>query len=198
MSSQAKQKVMSPEEFMAWERGQEFKHEYYAGEIVAMTGASLAHNRIAANLVRRLGNQLDGSRCQVYVADLRLFIPQTGSAFYSDVLVVCGKPELLDAQRDVLLNPKLVIEILSPSTERYDRNKKFRGYQAIESLDEYILISQDEKLIEQFARDGDAWRYVAWLPKSGRVELKSIQAVLDFDEVYEGVEIEPEGTTASG
>ncbi len=192
MSSEPKKKLMTEEEFLAWERLQEVKHEYYAGEIVAMTGASLAHNRISVNLISSLHGKLRGGSCQVLASDMRVWVPRAHSYVYPDVLVVCGSAELYDHQKDVLLNPRLVIEILSPSTERLDRRKKFWGYQTIEALQEYLLVSQDEMFVEQFVRDGAAWRYVAWLPESGRVELKSVPAVLAFDEVYQGVTLSGE------
>ncbi|MCC6132633.1 MAG: Uma2 family endonuclease [Acidobacteria bacterium] len=194
MSSVPKPTKMTPEEFLLWERRQESRHEFYDGEIVAMTGASLSHNRLSRNLVRLLGNQLAGSSCEVLGADMRVWIPAWESYVYPDVLVVCGAPGLLDSERDVLLNPRLVIEILSPSTERLDRNKKFRAYQTVESLTEYVLVSQDEQLIEVFTRDGKAWRYVAWLPEAGQVALASVPAALAFADVYEAVELPEAGT----
>lgn len=194
MSSVPKPRKMTPEEFLLWERRQESRHEFYDGEIVAMTGASLSHNRLSRNLVRLLGNQLAGSSCEVLGADMRVWIPAWESYVYPDVLVVCGAPGLLDSERDVLLNPRLVIEILSPSTERLDRNKKFRAYQTVESLTEYVLVSQDEQLIEVFTRDGKAWRYVAWLPEAGQVALASVPAALAFADVYEAVELPEAGT----
>lgn len=194
MSSVPKPTKMTPEEFLLWERRQESRHEFYDGEIVAMTGASLSHNRLSRNLVRLLGNQLAGSSCEVLGADMRVWIPAWESYVYPDVLVVCGAPGLLDSERDVLLNPRLVIEIFSPSTERLDRNKKFRAYQTVESLTEYVLVSQDEQLIEVFTRDGKAWRYVAWLPEAGQVALASVPAALAFADVYEAVEFPEAGT----
>ena len=194
MSSVPKPRKMTPEEFLLWERRQEYKNEYFCGEVVAMTGASLVHNRISSNLLFSLRRSLSRAGCEVLAADMRVWIPQTESYVYPDVLVVCGAPELLDSERDVLLNPRLVIEILSPSTERLDRNKKFRAYQTVESLTEYVLVSQDEQLIEVFTRDGKAWRYVAWLPEAGQVALASVPAALAFADVYEAVELPEAGT----
>ncbi len=191
MSSIPEARKMSPVEFLEWERQQESKHEYFAGEVVAMSGGSLAHSVIAVNVTGTLRQELRGTGCQTLQSDLRIWIAVWETFAYPDASVFCGKPAFLDGKQDTLTNPTLVVEVLSPSTERYDRSEKFLAYQSVPSLKEYVMVSQEKKLIEQYVRDGNAWRYVAWLPETLHVELKSVPAVLRFDEVYEGVEIPP-------
>jgi Uma2 family endonuclease len=189
MSSVAAEKKMTPEEFLTWERAQPDKHEYYGGMIVAMSGGSPRHSRIAVNVASELRAAVRGSKCGAYQSDLRVWIEQLATFVYPDVSVVCGDPGPYGDREDVITNPTLVVEVLSPSTERYDRGQKFLAYQSLASLKEYILVSQDAKLIEQYVRNGTAWRYVAWLPEAGKVELRSVPGVLEFDEVYEGVDV---------
>jgi Uma2 family endonuclease len=182
---------MTPEGFLAWEREQQFKHEYYAGEVVARSGGIYEHSLIAANTTGVIFRALQGSGCRTLQSDMRIWIATWETFVHPDITVVCGSPEFFDGRRDTLTNPVLIIEVLSPSTERYDRSEKFLGYLSLPSLKEYVMVSQDKKLIEQYVRDGNAWRYVAWFSDSERVELKSVPAVLAFGEVYEGVEVPP-------
>ena len=120
-----------------------------------MAGASREHNLIAANLVRRIGNQLDGRPCETYTNDMRVLVSQTGLYTYPDVIVVCGEALFLDENEDTLLNPTVIAEVLSPTTEAYDRGKKFGHYRRLESLREYVLVAQDEVLVEHYVREGD-------------------------------------------
>ncbi len=193
MSLQPKPYV-TPEEYLAGERATEEKHEYFQGEVFAMGGASLAHVRIVSNLVRTLGNQLLGKPCEVLATDLRVNVPQTGLYTYPDVNVVCDELQFDDDHRDTLLNPRLIIEVLSPSTEAYDRGKKFAHYLTIESLAEYLLVAQDQPRIEQYIRQpsGDwLWHEAAALEES--IRLPSIECELQLAEVYDRVEFsEPE------
>src|SRR5262249_9988400 len=131
-------------EYLELERASASKHEYLAGEIFAMTGASEQHNLIASNVTATLHRQRRGRSCRVYPSDMRIKVTQTGLNTYPDITVVCGPPEFTDpTKRDTLINPMVIIEILSPSTERYDRGLKFQNYRTIPSLQEYILIAQD-------------------------------------------------------
>src|SRR5215216_7594453 len=142
MSSQRKA-LISPEEYLAIERKSEIKHEFFAGEMFAMVGASKRHNLITANLIRILGNQLLERPCNVYPSDMRVKVSATGKYTYPDVVIACEEEKFDDAENDTLLNPVIIIEVLSESTEAYDRGKKFEQYQNIESLTEYLLIGQD-------------------------------------------------------
>jgi Uma2 family endonuclease len=157
VSSQRKT-LVTPEEYLAAERKAETRSEYFAGEVFAMVGASKHHKRhnlIAANIIRVLGNQLLERACNVYPSDMRVKVSATGKYTYPDVVVAC-EPEL----NDTLLNPVVIVEVLSASTEVYDRGKKFEQYQQIASLTEYILVAQEPYRIEQYVRQSDReWRY---------------------------------------
>ena len=128
MSSAATRKRLSPQEYLAIERKSETRNEYYNGEMFAMAGASREHNLISVNLLRDIGNQLEDRPCEAYPSDMRVSIEATGLYTYPDVSVVCGEPRFEDREVDTLLNPTVIIEILSPTTEAYDRGFKFRQY----------------------------------------------------------------------
>jgi len=187
MSSQPKSLVTS-EEYLALERAAEYKSEYYKGEVFAFAGASEWHNLITANLVATIHRQLRSSPCRAYPSDMRISIPQTPHYTYADVVVVCGQTQLEDDFKDNLLNPIVIIEVLSPSTESYDRGKKFESYQRIASLMEYVLVSQDRPRIEQFLRQPDGrWLY-SETSAEGSIKLTSIDCELSLNDVYEKVE----------
>ncbi len=180
---------LTPEEYLAGERAAEEKHEYFQGEAFAMGGASFAHVAVSSNLLIALGTQLQGKPCRVFSADLRVSVSRTGLYTYPDVSVLCDEPQFDDDQRDTLLNPRLLIEVLSSSTEAYDRGKKFVHYRTIESLAEYVLVAQDQPRIEQFVRQpsGDwLWHEAAALEES--IRLPSIECELKLAEVYDRVE----------
>jgi len=184
MSSQTRT-LLTPEEYLAIERKAEVRNEYYAGEMFAMTGASREHNLIAGNLTRRLMEQLDGRPCEVYSTDMRVRIPATGLYTYPDVSVVCGEPQFEDDHVDTLLNPFVIIEILSASTERYDRGRKFEHYQQIPSLVEYLLIAQETCRVEQFVRQGASqWLYSEAHRLEDVLTLGSINCALELKDVY--------------
>lgn len=190
MTSQPKS-YMTPEEYLAFERQAEYKNEYIDGEVFAMTGASRRHNIIAANITGELHRQLKGRPCEAYVSEMRVRIPRRGY-LYPDIVVVCDEPQLEDDHFDTLLNPSVVIEILSESTERYDRGKKFSFYQTIKSLAEYLLIAQDESKIEQYVRQPDGrWLLASYHSPEDVVELASIQCPLAQREVYDKVSLPP-------
>lgn len=186
------QRPHSVAEYLALERAGTSKHEYYHGEIFARAGSSEAHNSIVSNIIIALGSQLRTRPCRVYPSDLRLKIPKTGLYTYPDVSIVCGTPLFDDAERDTLLNPNIIIEVLSPSTERYDRGKKFHHYQTITTLQDYILVAQDEHRIEHYARHDDGhWLLRMYDDISTAIPLPAIQCTLALSEVYEKVDIEP-------
>ena len=142
--------VMTEAEYLDFERASEFKHEFLAGEVFAMTGASRAHNLMSVNVITTLKNQLRGRPCEIYPGDMRVAVKATGLYTYPDISVVCGEAQFADDQLDTLLNPTVIIEVLSPSTERDDRGKKFQNYREIVALEEYVLIAQDSPRIERF------------------------------------------------
>jgi Uma2 family endonuclease len=146
---------LTAEQYLSIERKAAFKSEFYDGEMFAMAGASLEHNRVKENLVIEVGARLKGSGCHSYSSDMRVKVSRTGLYTYPDIVIVCGKPEVEDAELDTLLNPQVIIEVLSESTENYVRTKKFRHYKQIESLREYVLVEQDEPVFEQYVRQAD-------------------------------------------
>lgn len=157
MSGALKQTRYSAEEYLALERSASIKSEFHDGQIYAMTGASRAHNLITINITRELSQQLKQRPCGAYINDMRVRADKARSYHYPDIAVVCGSPQFEDAQVDTLLNPTLLIEVLSPSTEAYDRGGKFAHSRKIESLREYLLVMQDQPDIERYLRQGEVW-----------------------------------------
>jgi Uma2 family endonuclease len=180
---------MTEEEFLAFERAAEFKHEYVDGYVYAMAGASRKHNLINGNVARHLGNQFAGQPCEVYSNDMRVWLPRRRTYTYPDVVVVCGEPRFLDNEFDTLLNPLLIIEVLSPSTKRYNFNGKFRDFRTVESCAEYVLIAQDQRDVAQYAKRDGLWTI---LEVDDRVEFVTLPCVLTLDQIYERVEFEAE------
>lgn len=175
----------SPEEYLEIERQADFRSEYFDGELFAMAGASERHNLIVANLVRLLGNQLAASDCYVYPSDMRVKVESLDTFTYPDVSVVCGERRFVDERRDVLLNPRVIFEVLSPATEAYDRGLKFEHYQAIESLVEYVLVSQAAMRVEHYVRQGEnRWSYADFRSANGVLRLETIPCELDLADVY--------------
>lgn len=184
---------MTEAEYLAFERASDIRHEYLDGHVYAMTGASRAHNLISTYTAASLINQLRGRPCEVYASDMRVRVSATGLYTYPDVTVVCGNPQFADSALDTLLNPVLVIEVLSPSTESYDRGKKFQHYRQLESLREYVLISQDSPRIERFLRQDDGtWLLTDAAGLDASLELASVACTLALAEVYEKVTFESE------
>ncbi|HEX6185194.1 MAG TPA: Uma2 family endonuclease [Pyrinomonadaceae bacterium] len=184
MSSQRKT-LLTPEEYLAVERRSEGKSEYLAGEVFAMVGASKRHNLITANLIRVLGNQLLDRPCNVYPSDMRVKVSPLGKYTYLDVVVACEEEEFDDEERDTLLNPVVVIEVLLESTEAYDRGKKFEHYQYIESLTEYLLVSQEPYRVEQYVRQGgQEWKYYEYHSAEDVLRISVIGCELALKDVY--------------
>ena len=191
-------KRLTAEEYLEFERGSEIKHEFYNGRIYAMAGAKRRHNVIALNIGSEIREHLKGRDCEAYPSDMRVFVPRFDLYTYPDVSVVCGKPEFQDAVLDTLLNPVLLIEILSDSTESYDRGKKFQHYRSIESLQEYVLVSQNEARIEKYIRQGDGfWVLSEAVGVDSSITFESIDCPISLGEVYDKIDFdEPEETEA--
>src|SRR5579859_2266046 len=147
----------TPEQYLALERKADFKSEFCNGFITAMAGATREHSLIALNLGGEMRSMLKDRPCEVYVSDLRVRVSPTGLYTYPDVVAVCGEARFLDDKSDTLLNPTMIVEVLSTSTESYDRGDKFWQYRHLASLREYVLVAQDKVLVERFTRQGDAW-----------------------------------------
>ena len=189
MASAAAHTYLTPEEYLAFERKATTKHEYLNGQIVAMSGASFAHNFLTMNVANQLYNQLIDGECQVAASDMRVKVTEIDSYFYPDVVVVCGEPRAEDDTFDTLLNPVLIVEVLSPSTEGYDRGEKFEHYQQIASLKDYILISQDEVRVEHYCRQGSGWLRSEFRELEDVLSLLFIDCELRLQDVYRRVEI---------
>lgn len=179
---------LSPQEYLALERSAEYKSEYLNGEMIAMSGASREHVLIVLNLASGLKRQLQQRPCEIYVNDLRVQVSATGLYTYPDVAVVCEEPRFEDEHRDTLLNPILIVEVLSPSTESYDRGRKFEQYRTLESLQEYLLVSQDRPRVEQFIRqDGNVWLFKDIAGLGQVVSLASVACGIGLAEIYDKI-----------
>ena len=189
MSFELKPRV-TYEEYLALERKAERKSEYFNGEIFAMAGSSPQHVLVVTNVVSELRSQLKTSPCTVYSTDLRLKVNATGLYTYPDVIVVCGEPQFDDDHKDTLLNPTLIVEVLSESTKDYDRGGKFEQYRMIESFVEYVLIAQNKRHVEHFVRQADnRWLLSETNRLEDTIELTSIACNLMLTEVYDKVEL---------
>lgn len=185
---------LTVQQYFALEETAEMKHEYYRGSIYAMTGASARHNLIVANMIAMLHGQLRGSPCRVFPSDLRLKVEQTGLYTYPDISVICGTISFDEGRQDTVVNPTILIEVLSPSTENYDRGQKFEHYRTIRTLQEYIVVAQDRVHIEQYIRqDEHRWLLVDFLAVDQTVEIGAINCTLPLESVYEYVTFGSEG-----
>lgn len=191
MALQLQTRLFSPKEYLTLERQAATKHEYYRGAIYAMAGATRKHNLIAGNVLGLFHLQLRKRPCEVYPSDMRVKITPTGLYTYPDVVIVCGRPQFDDDERDTLLNPTVLVEVSSPSTEDYDRGDKFEHYRTLPALVDYLLIAQERLHVEHYQRQPDG----AWLLREYRaldqvVELAAIGCQLTLADVYEKVQIE--------
>jgi Uma2 family endonuclease len=193
MSTQSKT-FLTPEQYLEIERKAEYKSEYYAGEMFAMAGASLTHNRLATALIVDLGQQLRRGPCEVFGSDMRVAASATALYAYPDASVCCGGPQLQDGHNDVLLNPVLIVEVLSPSTELYDRGDKFKHYRTIPSFREYLLVASEHIEVElrRLQPDGEWTLRFADLLEDV-IELQSIGCRLALADLYEKVEFGDRG-----
>ena len=180
-------------EYLALERAAVgVKSEFHDGEMFAMSGGTRWHSKIGTNAAIEFGNKLRRHRCQPFNSELRVKVDETGLYTYPDLSVVCGEPTFVDDTMDTLTNPTLIVEVLSESTESYDRGKKFQHYQQIPSLKEYLLISQDEPRIEQFVRQaGDRWLLRETVGLKARLKLPSLGITIALAEIFADVEFPP-------
>ena len=184
MSAVAMETYITPEEYLSSERKAEIKSEYIQGEVFAMSGASNAHNLITLDIATELNVQLRGQGCLVYSNDMRVKTKSTESYLYPDVVVVCGKPLFEDNVFDTLLNPMVIFEVLSPSTEAYDRGEKFARYQEIPTLREYVLVAQDRRHVEHHRLTETHWIRKTYDTPDTILQLKSIDCELSLNDVY--------------
>ena len=185
---QQRKLYITPKEYLEIERQAETKSEYIAGEIFAMAGASRSHNLIVRNISRGLDPQREGQACEVYTNDMRVEVDPTGLYTYPDVVIVCGQPQFKDANEDTLLNPTVIMEVLSDSTASYDRGEKFEHYGTLPSLTDYLLIAQDRAAIEQRVRTDRGWQLAFHYGLDAVVPLPSIGCELHLSDVYDRIE----------
>lgn len=184
MSSQAKTRI-SRDEYLAIERQAPCKNEYFNGEMFAMSGASRRHNLIAVNITATLHTRLQDRPCEVYTSDMRVKVSRTGLYTYPDVVVVCGEPVFEDAEVDTLQNPILLFEVLSKSTEDYDRGGKFEHYRTLSSLQEYLLVAQDRCHVMHYTRQSDnTWLLAETFNLADQLQLPSLNCSIGLSEIY--------------
>jgi Uma2 family endonuclease len=186
-------------EYLSLERAATLERsEFVNGHIYAMSGASREHNLITVNVSSLLNTQLRGRPCEVYTNDMRVQVNVTGAYFYPDVVVVCGEPQFQDANVDTLTNPTVIIEVLSPSTEGFDRGGKFAHYRRLASLQEYVLIAQDHVSVERFVRRSEEWVLSEATEPDATISLAAIDCRLALADVYERVSFPPDDSLAAG
>ena len=192
MATRAAQTYLTPEEYITLERkaipdAETVRSEYVNGKVIGMSGSNRAHNLITVNIAAELHTRLRDSGCFVFANEMRVSIPSVKSYFYPDVGVVCEEPRFEDDVFDTLLNPKVIVEVLSPSTEAYDRGDKFAHYRQLQSLQEYILVSQDKVRVDHYVRHAAQWILTDFQELDQQLPLTSIQCELPLQEIYERV-----------
>jgi Uma2 family endonuclease len=184
-----KKQVYSKEEYLKLEEHNEYKSEFHDGDIFAMAGGSYKHSAICSNLHRRIGNLLDGKDCMLFDSNLKLAILKHNAFTYPDMMVVCGKIEFYENQNDIIQNPMLIVEVLSPSTESFDRGRKFEYYRTLVSLTEYVLVSQKEPIVETYFKQNEKnWLYSVAKGLEENIVLQSLENGIALKEIYQKVE----------
>ncbi len=186
--STASKTYLTPEEYLVLDNQSEFRNEYVEGEIFAMAKASKNHRNVVLNLTSNLRIHLAGSSCRVDGPECRVFIPAKTAYVYPEVLVTCGEEQYLGESDDTLLNPLLVIEVLSPSTEDYDHGKKFNYYRSLPSFREYLLIAQDRVSVEHFCyQEPGFWTLREYVKRSDEISFQNVPAKLALQNIYENI-----------
>jgi len=188
MLSTALQPHYTPADYLTLERKADYKSEYVNGQIIAMAGASRIHNLIAGNFYREVSQQLRGRPCEAYISDMRVKVSHTGLYTYPDVVVVCGEIRFEDVDNDTLLNPTVIVEVLSDSTEAYDRGEKFAHYRRLESLQAYVLVAQDQVRIEHYVRQGAQWVLSEASTPDETVHFAAIDCDVALRDIYDKVQ----------
>jgi len=186
MSTQIQQAYFTPEEYLEFERQSQYKHEYQRGLVYAMAGTKRFHAQITGNLYILLANHLANSPCSAYVADIKVRIETANCYYYPDVVATCDKQDL-EGNKDFISSPKLIIEVLSKSTERFDRTEKFLDYQQLPSLEEYILVSQDKVQVECHRKQASGEWISQCYSAGDTVEIKSVDFQCSIEEIYRKV-----------
>lgn len=184
-----KQKLYTPEQYLAKEEKAEFRNEYFDGEIFAMTDGSLNHLQITTNITVFLDSKIRKKGYRVLPNEMKVWVESTRRFFYPDVTIVCDKPKFYKDRNDTIENPKLLIEVLSKSTEATDRGEKIFAFQTLKSVEEYVLISQDKHVVEKFTKQNDgSWKYLATIGIDSKVAFESVGESLNLSEIYDLVE----------
>lgn len=192
MSALVKEKLYTPEEYLALEEEAEYRSEYVDGLIYQMAGGNLNHIDITFNVTVSINEKLRG-KCRAYSTELKVRVEKVNRFYYPDVTVVCGDRQFYKNRNDTVTNPILLVEVLSKSTESKDRGEKFIAYQTVESLKEYVLVSQDKHLVEQYIKQDDgSWKYLATIGIDSEVVFESVDAALTLENIYDLVEFEKE------
>lgn len=195
---QIQQRYYTPEEYLAQEEVANFHHEYRNGQIIPMTGGSINHNQIAGNVYAFLRFMLRQTAFKPYIGDLRLWIPHYNQYTYPDILLIQGQPVFQNQRTDTILNPCLIVEVLSKSTKDYDRTDKFRYYRSIPELQEYVLIDQYEVGIEQYTKaKNNSWLFRAYEADTEKIFLPSVNLEITISDIYENVNLGLEDTGIS-
>lgn len=190
MAGPASQRLTA-DQYLEYERAAETKHEFFDGRTYAMAGVSHQHDRATFNLTVALGIALRGNRCQGFTSDMRVLVRANGLFTYPDAYITCDKPDFFDSSVDTLTNPKMIFEVLSKSTERYDRGPKFRLYQQCESITDIVFIAQTEVYVEHFHRlEGGSWEYRSYATLDSAVPFEDIDVSINLGDIYEDVEFE--------
>lgn len=189
-------KYMTPQEYLDWEEQQPIKYEYINGEVYAMTGGTLAHNSIALNLASNLKTHVRGKGCKVFMADAKLGVSENGPFHYPDVMVTCDERDR--NAKKVIYHPSIIVEVLSPSTESFDRGKKFQQYRRISSLKEYVLISTEQITVEVFRlNDRGIWELYTYM-EGEEMYLNSVDFCCAIELLYEDVVLESQEEETAG
>ena len=190
MTALAEKKKYTPGEYLALEEKAETKSEFWNGEIVAVSGAKIDHQQIVANITEFLGSKVRG-RCRVFPSEMKVRVKKRNKFFYPDITIICEQPSFYKNRRDTIDNPKMIIEVLSKSMASFDRAEKFLSYQSLDSLDEYVLISQEKAAVEQYIKREDGnWIFQATIGLESSVKFASIETTLALQEIYDLVEFE--------
>lgn len=184
--------LVTSAEYLARERAATEKSEFINGRVYAMAGAGRPHNLIVGNTFAEIRAQIRGRGCEAYVDDMRVKVARTDLYTYPDIAALCDEPQFEDDQIDTLLNPSVIIEVLSPSTESYDRGAKFAHYRRLESLREYTLIAQDAPRVEHYLREGDSWLLTELNGVDAELSINTLGCTLKLSEIYDRVPFPPE------
>jgi Uma2 family endonuclease len=181
-------RIYTPDEYLRLERAADHRSEFVNGRIHAKSGASRNHNQIVFNLAREIGTRLKGRPCEAYVSDMRVKVSRTGLYTYPDLVAHCGETLLEDAYGDTLLNPSVIVEVLSDSTEKYDRGGKFAHYRSLDSLREYVLVSQNLPRVEQYVRNGELWTLKVIDGLDASISIETLECTVALADIYDHVE----------